>query len=113
MFDGNETGNEPEHLGGTALRLKQNFFIGDELLRRGGDRTFADDRDFGDFNFVGVRVMGGDPCRFAYQTNHADNEKPDEIVPAHLATSTFLVDGPSSTGNLNRLDRQPTQTLVV
>ena len=32
MFDGNEPGNQPEHLGRTALRLQENFLVRDKLL---------------------------------------------------------------------------------
>jgi hypothetical protein len=58
MLSGDETGDQTQNLGGAALRLEQDFFVRDELLRRGGDGTIAHNRHLGNFQYVRVRIVG-------------------------------------------------------
>src|SRR5574342_712839 len=62
MFNGDETGNQPEGLSRSTLGLEQDFFVRNELLRRGGDRTVSHNGHFWDFDDVRVWIVG--PRRF-------------------------------------------------
>jgi hypothetical protein len=58
MFNGDESGNETKHLRRPALRLEQNFFVGNELLGGGRDRPFPDDCYLRNLKNFLVRVVG-------------------------------------------------------
>lgn len=47
MFDGDESGDQPQDLGRSSLRLKQNFLVWDELLGRRSNGAVGSDGDFG------------------------------------------------------------------
>lgn len=58
MFSSDETRDQTQSLRGAALRLEKNFFVRDELLRRGRDRPFAKDSDFRNFDYLLIRIVG-------------------------------------------------------
>jgi len=61
VLDGNESRDEPQDLSRTALRLKEIFFVRNELLRRCRDGTVGGNADFLDIEdvFVGLMSRGG------------------------------------------------------
>ena len=58
MFDREKSWNQSQHLSRAALRLKQIFFIGNELLRRGRHWALPDDRDLGNLQLKRVWIVG-------------------------------------------------------
>ncbi len=58
MLDRDHAGDETQHLSRTALRLKKNFFVRDELLGRCRRRFVTADSDFWDFEDILIRIMG-------------------------------------------------------
>jgi hypothetical protein len=74
MFHRNEAGDQTEYLRGTALRLQQIFFVGNELLGRGRDRPFADDSNFRNFNYLLIRIMGLYGLNDGQQCSHSGQE---------------------------------------
>ena len=58
VLDCNEPRNQAQHLRLTSLRLEQIFFVGDELLGGGRDRTRANDGHLRYINDFGVRIVG-------------------------------------------------------
>src|ERR1043165_8748061 len=60
MLDRDHTGNESTTLRRTSLRLKNNFFVGDELLGRGRHRFVTEDFDFTDFEDILIWIMSVD-----------------------------------------------------
>ena len=62
MFHGNEAGNQAKNLCRSALRLKHIFFVWNELLRRRGDRSIGQYRDFRHIHFRNIRIMSPGRC---------------------------------------------------
>jgi hypothetical protein len=63
MFNSDKTGDKTKDLGWSALRLKQDLFVRNKLLRRGGDGTITHDGHLGNFHDVRIRIVS--LCRFA------------------------------------------------
>ena len=57
MFNGHKAWNQAKHLGWAALRLQDNLFVGDELLRRSRHRLFSNNGNFRNFQLGLVWVM--------------------------------------------------------
>ena len=91
MLSGDQTRDQTQNLGGAALRLQQNFFVRNELLGRGRDRTRANDGHLRHINDFGVRIVGEGRGDKEQKRGEMEEEAEDTHVDAQLKPFPVVV----------------------
>src|SRR5512147_975002 len=104
MLDGDHSGNQTKNLGRSALRLQDNFLVGNELLRRGSNRPFAHHGNLWNFQRQLIRIVSAD------QRGDTDQCEDKEALRAivHSAINSILYPWwPSSACHASHPSRLP------